>query len=255
MSGFRVVIPARIGSTRLPGKVLRPIAGKPMLEHVWLRACASRAMEVLVATDDETVAAAAKGFGASVAMTRKDHQSGTDRIHEVALARNWADNSIVVNLQGDEPGMPPTLVRQVAIALAERPDADIATLCYPIQDYADWQNPHLVKVVRADNGDALYFSRAPIPYPRALALAGKAELPPGGAFGHLGLYAYRVGALKRFSQLPPAALEQSESLEQLRALANGLRIHVALASATPSPGVDTEEDLQRAEVFLQSAKV
>lgn len=255
MSGFRVVIPARFGSSRLPGKVLRPLAGKPMLEHVWLRACASRAMEVLIATDDEAVAAIARGFGAAVVMTRKEHQSGTDRIHEVALARNWAENSIVVNLQGDEPGMPPALIRQVAIALAERPEADIATLCFPLTNYDDWQSPHLVKVVRADDGNALYFSRAPIPYPRASALEGNAELPPAGAFGHLGLYAYRVGALKRFSQLPPAALEQCESLEQLRALANGLRVHVPLACAAPGPGVDTEEDLQRAEAFLQATTI
>lgn len=249
---FRVVIPARLGSTRLPGKVLRQLAGKPMVQHVWERAVASGATEVLIATDDVQVASVSAQFGALVAMTATSHQSGTDRICEVATARGWTDDELVINVQGDEPCMPSALIRQVAQALHDHRAADISTLCFAIQEYVEWQNPHLVKVVRDHADMALYFSRAAIPFARAHALAGRNELPSGGAFGHLGLYGYRVGALKRFSALPPSTLEEAESLEQLRALSGGLRIHVGLAATRPGAGVDTEADLHRAEQQLMS---
>ena len=254
MSEFRVVIPARYGSTRLPGKVLRELHGRPMLEHVYRRARESRAREVVIATDDAKVAAAARAFGAEVVMTAATHQSGTDRLHEAVTALGWPDEAIVVNLQGDEPCMPPALIRQVAELLDREPAADIATLCFLIETVADWRNPHLVKLVRGELGQALYFSRAPIPYTRAAALAGRDDLPVDGALGHLGLYAYRVSALRRFSQLPPHPLETSEALEQLRALAHGLRIQVAVAAEAPGQGVDTEEDLQQAAALLASGR-
>lgn len=254
MTAFRVVIPARYDSTRLPGKVLRKLHGHPMLEHVQRRATESKAQQVIIATDDERVAMAARAFGAEVAMTAAAHQSGTDRLNEVVTALGWPDDAIVVNLQGDEPCMPPPLIRQVAELLAAQPQADIATLCFPIESVADWRNPHRVKVVFADDGHALYFSRAPIPHVRAAALAARDELPASGAYAHLGLYAYRVSALKRFSRLAPHPLEISESLEQLRALANGLRIQVAIAAEAPGQGVDTEADLQRAAALLGSGR-
>lgn len=249
---FRVVIPARLGSTRLPGKVLLPLAGATLIEHVWRRASESGAEQVIIATDSEEVSAAARGFGAEVCMTRITHQSGTDRIHEAVTALGWDADAIVVNLQGDEPGMPPQLIRQVAENLAVQLQADIATLCHAIDSWEDWQSPGLVKVVRDYQEMALYFSRAPIPHDREAARAQRRELPGAGAWGHIGLYAYRVQALKRFSQLPVDALESCEALEQLRALAHGLRIHVAEAMARPGIGVDTEEDLQRAEAELQN---
>ncbi|MGH8529049.1 MAG: 3-deoxy-manno-octulosonate cytidylyltransferase [Nevskiales bacterium] len=250
MSGFRVVIPARYGSTRLPGKVLRELHGRPMLEHVHRRALESKAQQVIIATDDARIAAAARAFGAEVAMTAATHQSGTDRLNEVVSALGWPDDSVVVNLQGDEPCMAPVLIRQAVQLLEKESQADIATLCFPIKSVEQWRDPNLVKVVLAEDGRALYFSRAALPYVRAAALAGRDELPVSGAYAHLGLYAYRVSALKRFSRLPPHPLEISESLEQLRALANGLRIQVALAAEAPGQGVDTAEDLQRAATQL-----
>lgn len=254
MTEFRVVIPARYGSTRLTGKVLRELHGRPMLEHVYRRALESKPQEVVIATDDAKVATAARAFGAQVVLTAATHQSGTDRLNEAVGALGWPDDAIVVNLQGDEPCMPPALIRQVAQLLQREPAADIATLCFPIETVADWRNPHLVKVVRGEQGQALYFSRAAIPYVRAAALTGVDDLPASGALGHLGLYAYRVSALKRFSQLPPHPLETSEALEQLRALAHGFRIQIALASEAPGQGVDTEEDLQSAAALLASGR-
>ncbi len=249
---FRVVIPARLGSTRLPGKVLRELAGATLLEHVHRRACESGADEVIIATDSREVYQAAESFGATVSMTSDTHESGTDRIQEVVSAKGWADDEIVVNLQGDEPGMPPLLIRQVAQNLGATPSADIATLGYPIQSWEDWQDPGLVKLVKDEQGMALYFSRAPIPADRAALLTGEQRLPVAGAWGHIGLYAYRVHALHRFSQLAPAALESCEALEQLRAMAHGLRIHVGEASQRPGIGVDTEADLARAAEELAS---
>jgi 3-deoxy-manno-octulosonate cytidylyltransferase (CMP-KDO synthetase) len=240
--GFRVVIPARLGSTRLPGKVLRPIAGKPLVQHAFEAAWRSGADEVIIATDSERVTVACREFGGVVVMTSPLHTSGTDRINEVAQARCWPRDTIVVNLQGDEPLMPPPLIRESAALLEKDEDADIATLCHPLQSREEWLNPNFVKVVLERRGYALYFSRAPIPWQRD-GVSRESPLPAGLAYRHLGLYAYRVGALARFSALPPSPLETCEALEQLRALEHGFRIRVGVTETQPPRGVDTEEDL------------
>ncbi|MDB5967697.1 MAG: kdsB [Hydrocarboniphaga sp.] len=240
---FKVVIPARLGSTRLPGKVLRELHGRPVIAHVWDAARASGAEQVLIATDDEKVAVAARGFGAEVRMTSSSHNSGTDRVNEVARIEGWADEVIVVNLQGDEPLMPPALLRQAAALLADDPIADLATLAHPLHSVEEFLNPNVVKVVADRRHYALYFSRAPIPWKRDGATRDKPLLPEGLAYRHIGLYAYRSGRLAEFSALPPAPLEDCEALEQLRALANGLRIKLGFTDNPPPRGVDTEEDL------------
>ena len=241
---FRVVIPARYASTRLPGKPLRVVAGRTLLEHVYRRSVDSGADEVRIATDDERIVAACAKFGARADMTATTHASGTDRIAEVAAREQWDESQIVVNVQGDEPLLPPTLVRQVAELLEAHTVAGVGTLATPIESLAEFLDPHVVKVAVARTGLALYFSRAPIPWSRDGAGAGLASQTQfGGALRHLGLYAYRVGALKRLSALPPSALEQVEKLEQLRALDNGIGIAVGLARERPGPGVDTEADL------------
>lgn len=248
---FRVAIPARYASTRLPGKPLRLLAGRPLIEHVYRQALASGALEVMIATDDARIRAVAEGFGATVCMTAPDHPSGTDRLAEVATRLGWPDEAIVVNVQGDEPGLPPDLIRQVALSLATHPDAGVATACARIHAPAELFDPNAVKVVCDAQGYALYFSRAPIPWHREAFQSGGAvlaELPEQTAwFRHIGLYAYRAAVLRRYPHLKPAPTEQAESLEQLRALWHGIRIHVAKADETPPPGVDTEADLARAE--------
>lgn len=248
--GFKLVIPARLGSTRLPGKVLRLLAGKPLVQHVWELAMRCGAEEVWVAVDDDRVADCARGFGAAVCMTSAAHQSGTDRVNEVARQRGWADSTLVVNLQGDEPLMPADNVRLAAQLLVDDPQADIATLCHALDSVDEWLNPNVVKVVRDQRGQALYFSRAPIPWPRDCVIDGRPQLPDGLAFRHIGLYAYRVGRLAEISGLPPAALEQCEALEQLRAMAAGFRIAVGLCPSAPPRGVDTEADLRALEDWL-----
>lgn len=251
---FRVAIPARYASTRLPGKPLRLLAGRPLIEHVYQRALASGAMEVVIATDDPRIQEVAEGFGATVCMTSPDHPSGTDRLAEVAEQLRWPEDAIVVNVQGDEPHLPPTLIQQVAAGLAAHPDAGIATVCARISDPDELFDPHVVKVTRDAQDYALYFSRAPIPWHRE-AFGKKREqlnaLPSGVWFRHIGLYAYRVAVLARYPHLPPAPAEQAESLEQLRALWHGIRIHVAEAIEVPPPGVDTEADLARAAAHFQ----
>ncbi|MBS1247433.1 MAG: 3-deoxy-D-manno-octulosonatecytidylyltransferase [Proteobacteria bacterium] len=248
---FRVAIPARYASTRLPGKLLRLLAGRPLIEHVYRRALVSGALEVVIATDDARIREVAEGFGATVCMTSPEHPSGTDRLAEVATRFGWPDDAIVVNVQGDEPGMPPALIRQVALGLAMHPDAGIATACTRIHAPAEIFDPNAVKVVRDAQDYALYFSRAPIPWHREAFQSGGgavlAEPPTDTAwFRHIGLYAYRVAVLRRYPHLTPAPAEQVESLEQLRALWHGIRIHVAEAAEAPPPGVDTEADLARA---------
>jgi 3-deoxy-manno-octulosonate cytidylyltransferase (CMP-KDO synthetase) len=240
---FKVVIPARLGSTRLPRKVLREVGGRPLVRWAWEAARRARPDEVVIATDEAEVRDACAAFGADVEMTSARHLSGTDRIHEVARRRNWKASTIVVNLQGDEPLMPPALVRRAAQLLAGDRDADIATLCHPLRALEEWLNPNVVKVVMDGQGRALYFSRAPIPWRRDGATREAPRLPEGQAFRHIGLYAYRVGALARFSKLAPALLERAEALEQLRALANGMTIKVGITRDPPPRGVDTEEDL------------
>lgn len=251
MSAFHVVIPARYGSKRLPGKVLRELAGRPMVEHVWRRAGESGAASVTIATDDQRVCAAARRFGARSCLTRADHASGTDRVNETAQRLGWEDDAIVVNVQGDEPLMPPPLIAQVADALAADAHADLASARTRIADSAAWSDPNVVKVVCDAHGRALYFSRAPIPWARdeCSRIGG---LPGAGAWRHIGIYAYRVGTLRRLSASPPCALERTEALEQLRAQWQGMRIRVVDALAVPEAGVDTEADLVRAEALLSS---
>jgi 3-deoxy-manno-octulosonate cytidylyltransferase (CMP-KDO synthetase) len=248
---FRVVIPARYASTRFPGKPLALLLGRPMLQWVHERARASAAASVTIATDDERIAAAARGFGAEVCLTAATHESGTDRIAEVAQRAGWAGDDIVVNVQGDEPGIPPTAIDQVAELLAAHPGAQIATLATPITSSAQFLDTNAVKVVADAGGRALYFSRAPIPWVRDGADAGLASQQRyDGARRHLGIYAYRVSALRQLASLPPAALELAEKLEQLRALAAGMEIRVADAREVPGADVNTPEDLARAEQRL-----
>lgn len=251
MSGFHVVIPARYASVRLPGKPLALIAGRPMVEWAWRRAAASGAHSVTIATDDERIAGAARGFGAEVCMTAATHASGTDRIAEVAALRGWEDDQVVVNVQGDEPLLPAVLVRQVAELLLQVPEADLATLGTPIHGLDEYLDPNVVKVVSSMAGAALYFSRAPIPWHRDGAPAGLAsQSRHEGAMRHLGLYSYRVGALKRLAAAAPCRLEEIERLEQLRALWLGMRIQVDAAAEVPPPGIDTAEDLARINALL-----
>lgn len=243
MTDFVVVIPARYASVRLPGKALRDICGKPMIQHVYERGMESGASEVVIATDDERIADAAETFGGTVCMTGDHHQSGTERIAEVADLMDWGDEQIVVNLQGDEPTMPAQLIDECA-ALLDDATADIATLASPFLTEEDFENPNCVKVVRDVNDHAIYFSRASIPYPRD---AGSDERAAIAALHHHGIYAYRCGILRRFVASEPSELEVCEQLEQLRALSLGMTIAVGVPSARPGPGVDTEEDLQRAK--------
>jgi 3-deoxy-manno-octulosonate cytidylyltransferase (CMP-KDO synthetase) len=249
---FTVVIPARHASTRLPGKPLLEIGGKPMIQHVYERGTESGAARVLVATDDARIAEAVTGFGGEAMMTSPHHTSGTDRIEEVARELGLDDDALVVNVQGDEPLVPAAVINQVAANLAENRDAGIATLCEPIASMDDFLNPNIVKVVADVNGLALYFSRAPVPWDRDGFSEGTvAAIVPPTARRHLGIYAYRVSLLRQFVAWPPAELETRESLEQLRALANGARIHVADAIAAVPPGVDTPADLEAVRVLIE----
>ncbi len=244
---FSVVIPARYGSTRLPGKPLLDIAGKPMVQRVWEQACRSGAGEVLIATDDARIQETAERFGARVCMTSADHPSGTDRLQEVARQAGWPDEQIVVNVQGDEPLIPPAVIDQVAHNLAAQPLAGIATLCEEIRELEEMVNPNAVKVVADARGMALYFSRATIPWPREAFRQDSRRMPAAGEwFRHIGIYAYRTEFLHRYVTWQPAPLEQLEQLEQLRALYNGVGIHVARAIEAVPAGVDTAEDLEAA---------
>ena len=243
---FTVLIPARYASTRLPGKPLADIAGKPMVVRVAERALASGATRVVVATDDERVRAAVAAHGLLACMTRADHPTGTDRLSEAAIALGLADNEIVVNVQGDEPLLDPALMRSMASLLEAHRDAAIATACHAIGDAAEAFNPNVVKVALDDAGYALYFSRATIPWARDAFAKSKDVLPPGlPLYRHYGLYAYRMSFLRAFPALAPAPIERFEALEQLRALWHGFRIVVEITSGTPAPGIDTPEDLAR----------
>jgi len=238
---YHIIIPARYASTRLPGKPLLDINGKCLLQHVYDSACDSRAESVLIATDDTRIQTAAEAFGARVYMTADTHNSGTERLAEVAEQLRLTDDSIIVNLQGDEFGMPIELLDQVAELLESNATADIATLCEPIDNEADYRNPNIVKVVRDQQGRALYFSRSPIPW------HDPAEPLPGVlAHRHLGLYAYRAGFLSRYVRMPVSTTEREERLEQLRALDQGADIRVAVAAAGPGLGIDASADLDKA---------
>lgn len=247
---FHVVIPARYASTRLPGKPLLDIAGKPMVVWVAERAKQSGAEQVVVATDDVRILESVHQSGHKAVMTRSDHVSGTDRLAEVALHEGWPDDAVVVNVQGDEPLIEASLIIEVATALANSKDAVMATACHAIHSKADFLNPNIVKVVLGAQGNALYFSRAPIPYPRDAFT--QSELPLGiPAYRHIGIYAYRAKFLKEYASLKPAAIEQFESLEQLRVLHQGYKIAVAISENAPAAGVDTEADLAYVRSLMQ----
>jgi 3-deoxy-manno-octulosonate cytidylyltransferase (CMP-KDO synthetase) len=245
---MHVVIPARYASTRLPGKPLADVAGQPLIRRVYDCARASGAEAVVIATDDERIRAAAEGFGAPVVMTAATHRSGTDRIAEVVGRLGLADDAIVVNLQGDEPLMPPALLRQVAETLRTHTEAAVATACHAIASDAEFTNPNVVKVVCDRRGYALYFSRAPIPWLRE-RMAGKATTAVR-ALRHIGLYAYRAGFVARYAAWPACALEDAEQLEQLRVLWHGERIAVCESTELPAAGVDTPEDLERVRKYF-----
>jgi 3-deoxy-manno-octulosonate cytidylyltransferase (CMP-KDO synthetase) len=246
---FHVVIPARFAATRLPGKPLREIGGRPLIQWVWERARASGAASVNIATDDVRIFDSAQRFGADCLMTSPRHASGTDRIAEVARAKSWTADDTVVNLQGDEPMMPSAVIDEVAEALNARPHIDIATAAAPIQSLAEFLDPGCVKALRARDGQALYFSRAPVPWPRDGVTAGQ-PTRFAGAWRHIGIYAYRVRSLLQFAAWPPTPLEEAEKLEQLRALEHGMRIHLVELSEAPPAGVDTAEDLERVRAAL-----
>jgi 3-deoxy-manno-octulosonate cytidylyltransferase (CMP-KDO synthetase) len=251
---FKVVIPARFGSTRLPGKPLRLIAGKPMIAHVCERAQEADADDIVVATDDERIADTVAALGLKAVMTRPNHQSGTERIAEVAQLCGWSDDDIIVNLQGDEPLIPPAYIRDVAATLANQQQAGIATLATPISNAEEIFNPNAVKVVINKNGYALYFSRAAIPWDRD-SFAQEQKKPSGkmATLRHIGMYAYTVGFLNRYCQWQPSVLEAVESLEQLRILWHGEAIAVKTVEHAPPAGVDTEDDLIRVERIFSNA--
>jgi 3-deoxy-manno-octulosonate cytidylyltransferase (CMP-KDO synthetase) len=246
---FHVLIPARHASTRLPGKPLKGVGGRPLIQWTWERACRSGAASVIIATDDERIRDAAIGFGAQVVMTSPAHASGTDRIAEAVRARGLGADDIVVNVQGDEPLIEPPLIAALAAALEARPRIDIATAAAPIRNLEEFLDANCVKVLLALDGRALYFSRAPVPWPRDDAAGGR-PAAAAGACRHIGIYAYRVRGLLQFAAWPPTELERIERLEQLRALEHGMNIHVLTLDSAPPPGVDTPEDLERLRTFI-----
>ncbi|TAN74327.1 MAG: 3-deoxy-manno-octulosonate cytidylyltransferase [Gallionella sp.] len=263
---FHVVIPARHASTRLPGKPLLHIAGKPMVIRVAEQAAQSGAQQIWIATDHHAIAGAVREHGFKACLTSDTHASGTDRIAEVVAQHGWPDGTIVVNVQGDEPLIPPALIRAVAGHLHNHPECAIATACHAIHDEASLRNPNIVKAVLDRQGHAMYFSRAPIPYPRdAFGVlpspdpreeVGKGGLPAGlPALRHIGIYAYRAGFLRAYGQLAPAPVEHFEALEQLRALYHGYKIGVVIADEAPPGGVDTEQDLHATrQIFATKTK-
>ena len=264
MVDFHVVIPARFASTRLPGKALLPIAGKPMVVRVAEQAAKSGAQQIWIATDHHAIAAAVHEHGFKSCLTHVHHASGTDRIAEVVEQHDWPDDTIVVNVQGDEPLIPPALIRAVAQHLHDHAECAMATACHPIHEVEALRNPNIVKAVLDKQGNALYFSRAPIPWPRdifpansltpTLSRGERVRLPEDiTVLRHIGIYAYRAGFLRTFRQLAPAAIEQIEALEQLRALWHGYKIGVTIATDAPPAGVDTEQDLHSARRQFDAA--
>jgi 3-deoxy-manno-octulosonate cytidylyltransferase (CMP-KDO synthetase) len=249
-SAYHIVIPARYASERLPGKVLLDLGGRSMLQHVWLRANESAAESVVIATDDKRIVTDAEAFGAQAVLTRTDHQSGSDRIAECADLLGWPDQQLVVNLQADEPLMPPACLDQVAALLDERGDCEVASLYWPITGADEVLNPNAVKVVTAADGRALYFSRAPIPFARSFADIDKAMAAGVEWKRHLGLYAYRVAALRHYTSCSPTPLERAERLEQLRIMEHGGGIAMARACVFIPAGIDTPDDLERVRQLI-----
>jgi 3-deoxy-manno-octulosonate cytidylyltransferase (CMP-KDO synthetase) len=249
---FHVIIPARFAASRLPGKPLLMIGDQALIQRVWSRAIASGAASVLIATDDERIALAAHNFGADCVMTSPDHVSGTDRIAEVVRAKGFGAEEIVVNVQGDEPMIPPQLISDIAAALRDSTNIDIATAVAPVQSLSEFLDPNCVKALRAQDGRALYFSRAPVPWPRDAAITGR-PTQFAGSWRHIGIYGYRVRSLLQFAAWPPTPLETTEKLEQLRALEYGMHIHLQALREAPPAGVDTQEDLERVRRALGAA--
>ena len=250
-SPFNIVIPARYQSTRLPGKPLIALLGKPMIQHVYEHACDCGANEVVVATDDERIADVAKAFGAEVCMTRGDHPSGTERIAEVANLKQWSDETMIVNVQGDEPLLPERLVQQAAGQLNDFPDAGMATVATPLNDVAEVFDPNVVKVVLDHQGFAMMFSRAVLPWHRDHYAKAQVSLPAEVVYlRHIGLYGYRVSFLHQYVQWPASPIESIESLEQLRVLYYGGKIHVSVTAEPPGHGVDTADDILKVEAAL-----
>jgi 3-deoxy-manno-octulosonate cytidylyltransferase (CMP-KDO synthetase) len=250
---FTVLIPARLASTRLPGKPLADIAGKPMVVRVAERALASGAQRVVVAADSDAIVGACAAHSVEAVLTRADHATGSDRLAQACELLGLADDAIVVNVQGDEPLIEPALIDAVAAQLAARPEASISTAAHPIRELADFSNPNVVKVVLDARGLALYFSRAPIPCWRDGVPGGQRALPPELPLRHVGIYGYRVGFLRAFPRLPPAPIEQIEALEQLRALWHGHRIAVHITDRAPGAGVDTPQDLERVRALWRAS--
>lgn len=249
---YTIIIPARYSSSRLPGKPLLEISGLPMVQRVWQQAQKSSADRVVIATDDDRIFQAARSFGAEVCMTSSTHPSGTDRLQQVVSDLALDDDQIVVNVQGDEPLIPPAVIDQVAANLAATTAAGIATLCEPIENAEELLNPNAVKVVTDAQGLALYFSRAAIPWPREQVLSVGEPLPDSHTwFRHIGIYAYRVQFLHQYVSWQPAPLEQVEQLEQLRAMYHGVKIHVARANSPVPAGVDTQQDLEAVRAVFQ----
>lgn len=241
---FRVIIPVRYHSTRLPNKALLDIHGKPMIQHVYERAAESGAESVVIATDSEEVMAAAEAFGAPVCMTSEDHQSGTERLSEAVEALDYDDDEIIVNVQGDEPMMPSALIKQVAMAMAEHDNVKVASVCKPLKSLEELQDPDHVKVVLNRRNHAMYFSRSMVPWQSAMKGEGEFDLSEN-YFGHVGIYAYRVSVLRDYMNWTESPYEALESLEQLRVLWNGHRIHMSVTDIDMPAGVDTQEDLER----------
>lgn len=245
-----VIIPSRYDSVRLPGKPLADIHGKTLIEHVFRCAQESYASRVIVATDDERILSTVNNFGGEAILTSSDHQSGTDRIYEIINTLSLSDNEIIINLQGDEPLMPAALINQIAELLEHDSEIPMATACFEITDEKEFHSANLVKVVFNKNNQALYFSRAPIPWPANKQLTKNKTL----GFGHIGIYGYRAGFVKKYSQWPVCELEKTEKLEQLRALHNDIKIKVCLSEKLPGPGVDTQEDLELVRKIISGSK-
>lgn len=253
MSSYKIVIPARYGSSRLPGKPLIELAGKPMIQHVYERALATGIQDIVVATDDERIFDVAKAFGANVVMTSVDHENGTERIAEVAAKLGWQGDDVIVNVQGDEPLIPRELIELTAKGLLDNPQAGMASLCTPIRDAAEAFDPNAVKAVLDNNGFAMYFSRAPIPWDRDLYKQGQDQLTQlAPVYRHIGMYGYRVSFLQEYAKMEMTALEQAECLEQLRALCYGVKIHMAVIDQPPGHGVDTQDDVARVEAQIKA---
>jgi len=253
MSDYKIVIPARYGSSRLPGKPLIDLCGKPMIQHVWERAKDTGVQDIVIATDDQRIFDVAKAFGADVVMTAVDHENGTERIAEVAKIKGWADEDVIVNLQGDEPLIPKSLIETTAASLINYPQAGMSSVCTPINDSADAFDPNAVKVVLDREQFALYFSRASIPWDRdgykEESGVMTSKMP---VYRHIGMYGYRVTFLRQYDEMESCPLETTESLEQLRALWYGVKIHMSIIAEPPGHGIDTQDDVARVEAILSA---